>query len=402
MEQSFQQLSSAKNTPSRQELLSIVRKHSESLGQSGEDDRAAGSGGELDMRFWKELLNMFFICGGDAAKSSHDDDLVFFVRLMSFHYSDGGFGEEGQPYFVRRWLPELDKVIGENSWEVDWCRSFYLNLIAHTSYSLTVAICSEESLHNYQKSTGTPLTPIYKVTKRVYASPSRVDFQKNHSKGSETVAAYPNIYFDVDNYDDTFDSVILKEEGDCFCVLLHAYGGAAIPGGENQGNGDEVTQNGFANGPILGDTQGANSSRVTLFSGFVNYDLVCSAFEAGKGNLGGLLHLGDNGGRSERLVMRGPKGRGQVDVIVSCLASRVHEKIESPSSASATRGPKSGIDSILRKVVVVAKNAYAAASSTGRSSDGSLSLRCCLLSLSLPWDSLAYDLLFKGAPKEIA
>jgi hypothetical protein len=37
-------------------------------------------------------------------------------------------------------VKQLEKVINSNTAEVDWERSFYLNLIAHTSYSVTVAI----------------------------------------------------------------------------------------------------------------------------------------------------------------------------------------------------------------------------------------------------------------------
>uniref|UniRef100_A0A453AS11 Uncharacterized protein n=1 Tax=Aegilops tauschii subsp. strangulata TaxID=200361 RepID=A0A453AS11_AEGTS len=35
----------------------------------------------------------------------------------------------------------LEKLINANSTEVDWERSFYLNLVAHTSYTVTVALC---------------------------------------------------------------------------------------------------------------------------------------------------------------------------------------------------------------------------------------------------------------------
>lgn len=38
-------------------------------------------------------------------------------------------------------LRQLDKVVGESAGDVDWRRSYYLNLICHTEYSLTVAIC---------------------------------------------------------------------------------------------------------------------------------------------------------------------------------------------------------------------------------------------------------------------
>jgi len=37
-------------------------------------------------------------------------------------------------------VKQLEKVINSNTVEVDWERSFYLNLIAHTSYTVTVAI----------------------------------------------------------------------------------------------------------------------------------------------------------------------------------------------------------------------------------------------------------------------
>lgn len=36
---------------------------------------------------------------------------------------------------------QLDQLLGESLSEVDWRRSFYLNMIAHTSFSVTVAIC---------------------------------------------------------------------------------------------------------------------------------------------------------------------------------------------------------------------------------------------------------------------
>jgi hypothetical protein len=36
---------------------------------------------------------------------------------------------------------QLEKLINVNSSELDWERSFYLNLVAHTSYTVTVAIC---------------------------------------------------------------------------------------------------------------------------------------------------------------------------------------------------------------------------------------------------------------------
>lgn len=52
-------------------------------------------------------------------------------------------------------VKQLDKVISANTAEVDWERSFYLNLIAHTSYTVTVAICGYGFLSVLLKNTYT-------------------------------------------------------------------------------------------------------------------------------------------------------------------------------------------------------------------------------------------------------
>lgn len=64
----------------RHDLLTIVRKHSNLLGQIITDEQAS-SDSEMDERFWYEMLDMYFIHGREP-KGCHEDDLVFFVRLM--------------------------------------------------------------------------------------------------------------------------------------------------------------------------------------------------------------------------------------------------------------------------------------------------------------------------------
>lgn len=59
-----------------------------------------------------------------------------------------------------------------------------------------------------------------------------------------------------------------------------------------------------------------------------------------------------------------------------------------------------GIGSIVRKAAAVAsvaaKHAYAAAASSSSSIDDEMvPLKCSLMSISLPWEHIAYDLLFK-------
>ncbi|MCO5603809.1 hypothetical protein L7F22_057961 [Adiantum nelumboides] len=312
---------SSQETPPRHELLTIVRKHSTFLKNFATSDIKKGSANNLDMRFWREMVDMFFVRGMINLKSPQDDDLVFFVCHESSKEQISK-----PPYFVRRWASQLEKVIGDNAKEVDWHRSFYLNLIAHTSYTLTVAICRREALQNRQKNTSTSISPVYQVSKTVYASPSRVNFQTDMSKGFETVPAYPDINFMVDDYDDTFEEVILVEPDHCYCVFLNADGGAAFSAEDLQGKGSRrISPESY----LLGDPQSFKTPKLTLFSGFVGYDMVRSAFEGGRSRIGGLLLMGSSSARSERLMMHGPGGRGEVEVSVSGLPDGQSEEANS-------------------------------------------------------------------------
>ncbi|CAM6053358.1 unnamed protein product [Sphagnum tenellum] len=386
-------ISSPNITPSRVELLNIVRKHSLQLQHPGTEEV------EVDPRFWCELLDLFFVRGLADHKipEGDDDDLVFFVRLhVSAAFSNFNVSSwNGQPFFVRRWAPELGKVIGQSIRQVDWQRSFYLNLICHTSFSLTVAICSREGLQSQHTSPNSSLVPIYKVTKRVYASPSRANFQVDfRSKAVETVPAYPDICFVVDDYDNTFEDVVLMEADHCYCVLLNARGGAAFPPDTATENESFQTSH---EAKLLGEAQGPNPPKVTLFSGFVNYDMVRNAYEGGQGKRGLMLPF-SSAGKSELLVMRGPGGRGALDVAVSAVSGQ-NDTFNQPVPSPTNAGAKMGLGTIMRRAATVAKQAIAAAAAVQRDdASGPLPLRCCLMSLSLPWDTLAHDLLYKKVP----
>ncbi|XP_010273453.1 PREDICTED: uncharacterized protein LOC104608979 isoform X2 [Nelumbo nucifera] len=358
-------------TPSRYELLSMVRKHSNLLGKTSVDEDD-GTDIEMDAGFWHDFLDLYFIRSRES-RGRQDDDLVFFVRKMNLHgYGFNDNMEELPPYFVRRWAPKLEKVLGENPVEVDWRRSFYLNLIAHTSFTVTVAICSIQALHNHQNEADTPLSPIYKVVKTVYASPSRVNFHLDSKK-------------------------VLTETDHCYCVLLNAHDGAAFPtekevDGSSSSNKSSLT--------IDTDSGRVKKSKLTLFSGFVSYQMVRDAYEAGKSRFGSLLSIGHIP-KPDRLYMKGPGGRGEVEVAVSGVADQ-SQQFSGPHSPLQISQRGFGIGSIVRRAAsaasVAAKHAYAAAAATMRPDDEMLPLKCCLMSISLPWEHIAYDLLFKGNP----
>lgn len=384
-------------SPTRHELLSMVKKHSNLLGKTIVDEHDP-SDVEMDQGFWHDMLNMFFISGRDSSQHQ-DDDLIFFVRkldLDGYGFNDGVEGNA--PYFVRRWAPKLDNIISEKFMEVDWRRSFYLNLIAHTSFTVTVAICSNQVLQKHRVGDDTPLTPIYKVVKTVYASPSRVNFHLDAKKEVETFPAYPDICFAVDDFDSTFDAVVLTDTDHCYCVLLNAHAGAAFPS-ETLVSVCDPSASGSS--PEAHDDSGKKKkTKVTIFSGFVSYHMVRDAYDVGRHRFGSLLSFSHSSGKTDRLYMKGPGGRGEVEVAVSGVEDQSYHISGPPSPVVSNKG--FGIATIVRKAAsvasVAAKQAYAAAAASRNSDDDMLPLKCCLMSISLPWEHIAFDLLFKGSP----
>eukprot|EP00268_Persea_americana_P038469 TRINITY_DN3803_c1_g2_i4.p1 TRINITY_DN3803_c1_g2~~TRINITY_DN3803_c1_g2_i4.p1 ORF type:complete len:136 (-),score=35.93 TRINITY_DN3803_c1_g2_i4:209-616(-) len=131
--------------------------------------------------------------------------------------------------------------------------------------------------------------------------------------------------------------------------------------------------------------------------------MVRDAYDAGKSRFGSLLSVGHSS-KTDKLFMRGPGGRGEVEVAVSGIADQSSQDSgpHSPVQLSK-RGFGIGLGTIVRKAAsaasVAAKQAYAAAAAAAMNSDAEmLPLKCCLMSISLPWDYIAHDLLFKGSP----
>ncbi|XP_028549286.1 uncharacterized protein KIAA0930 homolog isoform X1 [Dendrobium catenatum] len=385
--------------PSRYEILSMVRKYSKLSETTLEEQDASDA--EMDERFWYKLVDMYFV-RGTTSEERQMDDLIFFVRNMGLNgYSFKGDLESEAPFFVRRLAPKLEKVLGDDPIHVDWRRSFYLNFVAHTSYTVTVAICSNQALRSYQSGEDTSLSPIYKdlplallqVVKTVYASPSRVNFQLGFKKAVETLPAYPNICFAIDDFDDTFDAVVLSESDHCYCVLLNAHGGAAFPD-----NSSVHETNSYCSPKDCNSDKGM-LPKLTLFSGFVSYQMVLEAYEAGRTSFGSILSLGSASSKTDRLYMRGPGGRGEVEVAVSGITDQ-SQQIFGPHSPLQISKRSFGLGNIVKAASaasVLAKQACTAASTMKKPDKELLPLKCCLMSISLPWEFIAHDLLFKAS-----
>lgn len=131
----------------RHEILSMVKKHSKSLGKTSLDEQEA-SDVEMDSNFWHGVFDVYFVRCMESRRRQ-DDDLLFFVRKLvcSFHFffssesktfkirvlvnvdecsvtfffqSCKSYGlteneDAPAPYFVRRWAPKV-KNAGNNTY----------------------------------------------------------------------------------------------------------------------------------------------------------------------------------------------------------------------------------------------------------------------------------------------
>ncbi|XP_016694726.2 uncharacterized protein [Gossypium hirsutum] len=107
---------------------------------------------------------------------------------------------------------------------------------------------------------------------------------------------------------------VLTETDHCYCVLVNALDGAAFP--SEKDTNDSSSSNKV---PLRVDTNSmkTKNSKLTLFSGFVSYQMVRDAYDAGSSGFGSLLSMGHSSGKKDRLYMKGLGGRGEVEVAVS-------------------------------------------------------------------------------------
>jgi hypothetical protein len=69
----------------RYELLSMVKKHSNLIGKTVVEEQDAPDV-EMDMKFWHDVFDLYFVRGKES-RGRQDDDLVFFVRKLVSPFS---------------------------------------------------------------------------------------------------------------------------------------------------------------------------------------------------------------------------------------------------------------------------------------------------------------------------
>ncbi|PPD74888.1 hypothetical protein GOBAR_DD28184 [Gossypium barbadense] len=126
---------------------------------------------------------------------------------------------------------------------------------------------------------------------------------------------------------------VLTETDHCYCVLVNALDGAAFP--SEKDTNDSSSSNKV---PLRVDTNSmkTKNSKLTLFSGFVSYQMVRDAYDGGSSGFGSLLSMGHSSGKKDRLYMKGPGGRGEVEVAVSGFALSFLSLAAACSTASVT------------------------------------------------------------------
>ncbi|CAF0852029.1 unnamed protein product [Rotaria sordida] len=246
---------------------------------------------------WPKLFDTYFLSpktrlSQTTTNTTSDDDLVFYVtRQMDNDFHHPLHLVEVFRHHDTKRLPKLAAP------EYDWEETTNLNLVLHQfEYTVTTAVCTKTSNKHLQI--------LKRLSTKVYASPSRRDME---SKGTEEKITYPNIYFTVDNFEDTFCEMIVNE-GQMVCVEL------------------------VAKNPLL------NEQRV-LFLGSIKYESLKKVYETRATTSTRVVQRMSLGIYTRRRVefvrMRGPNGKGHAEMAVS-RCRPIQSGITTPESIPTT------------------------------------------------------------------
>ncbi|XP_021710052.1 uncharacterized protein KIAA0930 homolog isoform X2 [Aedes aegypti] len=231
--------------------------------------------------YWTDLFVRHFLFQTEKQHSIDCDDLLFFVRKKHVKGSSRVMPKyETEIEVFRKDSRKLP--IGDP--DVDWEETVYLNLVIHQfDYTLTLAICTRTSPKELQV--------LRRHSQKVYASPSR---RKMDTKGESEEITYPHICFMVDNFDEVFHDILVRD-GEMVCVELVA-------------------------------TDRDGSVQGVIFLGSIRYDALKKVYDARQSSLGskvaqrmsfGLFSSGGPQTRCEFVRMKGPQGKGHAEMAVT-------------------------------------------------------------------------------------
>lgn len=228
---------------------------------------------------WTEIFVRHFLFQSQK-ESIEQDDLLFFVRKKYVK----GSNRQAPKYDTEIEVFRKDsKKLPIGDPDVDWEETVYLNLVIHQfNYFLTLAICTRTSPKELQV--------LKRHSQRVYASPSR---RKMDSKGESEEITFPHICFMVDNFDEVFSDILVRD-GEMVCVEL-----------------------------VAKDHDG--SIQGVIFLGSIRYDALKKVYDARQSSLSskmaqrmtfGLFNSAPQT-RCEFVRMKGPAGKGFAEMAVT-------------------------------------------------------------------------------------
>ncbi|XP_058457554.1 uncharacterized protein LOC131434637 isoform X1 [Malaya genurostris] len=231
--------------------------------------------------YWTDLFVRHFLFQTEKVHSIDCDDLLFFVRKKHVKGSSRVMPKyETEIEVFRKDSRKLP--IGDP--DVDWEETVYLNLVIHQfDYTLTLAICTRTSPKELQV--------LRRHSQKVYASPSR---RKMDTKGESEEITYPHICFMVDNFDEVFHDILVRD-GEMVCVEL-----------------------------VASDRDG--SVQGVIFLGSIRYDALKRVYDARQSSLSskvaqrmsfGLFSSGGPQTRCEFVRMKGPQSKGHAEMAVT-------------------------------------------------------------------------------------
>ncbi|CAG9765537.1 unnamed protein product [Ceutorhynchus assimilis] len=228
--------------------------------------------------YWTDLFVRHFLFQNDSTIDC--DDLLFFVRKKHV---------KGSPRYLPKFETEVDvfrkdsKKLPIGDPDIDWEETVYLNLIIHQfEYTLTLAICTRTSPKELQV--------LKRHSQKVYASPSR---RRMDTKGDVEEITYPHICFMVDNFDEVFQDILVRD-GEMVCVEL-----------------------------VASDKHGTVQG--VIFLGSIRYDALKKVYDARQSSLGTKMAQRMTFGlfsntpaqRCEFVRMKGPQGKGHAEMAVT-------------------------------------------------------------------------------------
>jgi len=177
------------------EEITFRRRREMRLNSSGGKEISA----HQNTTYWTDLFVRHFLFQTDY--EADRDDLLFFIRKTGNPPVAGSLSKHNKQHTTVEVFRRDSRKLPIGDPDVDWEETIYLNLIVHQlEYTITLAICSRTSPKDLQV--------LKRHTQKVYATPSR---RKMDGKGDGEEITYPHICFSVDNFEDGFEDVIVRD-----------------------------------------------------------------------------------------------------------------------------------------------------------------------------------------------